>query len=696
MPREYSLENTRNIGIAAHIDAGKTTVTERILYYTGRTHKIGEVHEGAATMDWMEQEQERGITITSAATTCFWAGHRINIIDTPGHVDFTVEVERSLRVLDGAVVVFDGKNGVEPQSETVWRQADKYHVPRIAFVNKLDAIGGDFYMSLESIKERLGANAVAMQLPIGMESGFSGVVDLMEMRSINYGNEDMGKEQHIAEIPADMLDKANEYRAIMVEKIAETDDALLEKFFDGKEITVPELKAALRKATIANEIVGVFAGTALKNKGVQPMLDAVIDYLPNPLEVPAAHGEDPKTGEEVAVESTDDGPFCGLVFKIAADPFVGKLAFLRVYRGRLASGSYVLNVATGEKERIGRIVRMHANTREEVSEVFSGEIAAAVGLKNTLTGNTICDPTHPVLLENITFPEPVIQVAIEPKTKADQEKMGIALSRLAEEDPTFRVHTDEETGQTIIAGMGELHLDILVDRMKREFKVEANVGKPQVAYRESIKGKVKQEGKFVRQSGGRGQYGHVWIEIEPNEEGLGFEFINKIVGGAIPKEYINPVQNGIREALDNGVIAGYPVVDVKVTLYDGSFHEVDSNEMAFKIAGSMALQEGVRKATPIILEPIMKVEVTVPEEYMGDIMGDLNSKRGRIQQMSDRGNAKIVDAFVPLAEMFGYATNLRSMTQGRGTSTMEFDHYEEVPGNVAAEIIAKRGKKQAE
>jgi elongation factor G len=696
MAREYSLENTRNIGIAAHIDAGKTTVTERILYYTGRTHKIGEVHEGAATMDWMEQEQERGITITSAATTCFWNNHRINIIDTPGHVDFTVEVERSLRVLDGAVVVFDGKNGVEPQSETVWRQADKYHVPRIAFVNKLDAIGGDFYMSFDSIKERLGANAVAMQLPIGMESGFSGVVDLMEMKSINYGNQDMGKEQKIGEIPEDMKAKAEEYRAVMVEKIAETDDALLEKYFDGVEITIPELKEAMRKATIANKIVGVFAGTALKNKGVQPMLDAVIDYLPNPLEVPAAKGEDPKTGDEIEVPSTDDGPFCGLVFKIAADPFVGKLAFLRVYRGKLTSGSYVLNVATGEKERIGRIVRMHANTREEVSEVYSGEIAAAVGLKNTLTGNTICDPAHPVLLENITFPEPVIQVAIEPKTKADQEKMGIALSRLAEEDPTFRVHTDEETGQTIIAGMGELHLDIIVDRMKREFKVEANVGKPQVAYRESIKAKVQQEGKFVRQSGGRGQYGHVWLEVEPNEEGAGYEFINKIVGGAVPKEYINPVNNGVREALDSGVIAGYPVVDVKVTLYDGSFHEVDSNEMAFKIAGSMALQEAVRKATPIILEPIMKVEVTIPEEYMGDVMGDLNSKRGRIQQMSDRGNAKIVDAHVPLAEMFGYATNLRSMTQGRGNYTMEFDHYEEVPGNVAQEIIAKRGKKPAE
>ena len=693
MAREYSLEKTRNIGIAAHIDAGKTTVTERILYYTGRTHKIGEVHEGAATMDWMEQEQERGITITSAATTCFWNDHRINIIDTPGHVDFTVEVERSLRVLDGAVVVFDGKNGVEPQSETVWRQADKYNVPRIAFINKLDAIGGDFYMSFESIKERLGANAVAMQLPIGIESGFIGMVDLLNMNAIMYTNEDQGKEHKIADIPSDMLDKAKEWHNTMIEKISETDDALTEKYLEGVEPSVEELKAALRKATIKGDIVAVFAGTALKNKGIQPMLDAVIDYLPSPLDVPATVGKNPKTDEDITVEATDNGGFCALVFKVAADPFVGKLAFFRVYRGRLASGSYVLNTTTGEKERIGRIVRMHANNREEVSEVFSGEIAAAVGLKATLTGNTICDVAHPVILENITFPEPVIQVAIEPKTKADQEKMGIALSRLAEEDPTFRVYTDEETGQTIISGMGELHLDIIVDRMKREFKVEANVGRPQVAYRETIKAKVQQEGKYIRQSGGRGQYGHVWLEIEPNETGAGFEFINKIVGGAIPKEYINPVENGIKEALANGVIAGYPVVDIKVTLYDGSFHEVDSSEMAFKIAGSMALQQGVRNATPIILEPIMKVEVTVPEEYMGDVMGDLNSKRGRIQQMSDRGNAKIINALVPLAEMFGYATNLRSMTQGRGNYTMEFNHYEEVPGNVAQEIITKRGKK---
>lgn len=696
MPREYSLEKTRNIGIAAHIDAGKTTVTERVLYYTGRTHKIGEVHEGEATMDWMEQEQERGITITSAATTCFWADHRINIIDTPGHVDFTVEVERSLRVLDGAVVVFDGKNGVEPQSETVWRQADKYNVPRIAFVNKLDAIGGDFYMSLDSIKERLGANAIAMQLPIGSESNLKGVVDLMEMKGITYGNEDMGKNQKIGEIPEEMREEAKKWREEMVEKISETDDHLLEKYLNGEEPSVSELKKALRTATIAGKIVPVFAGSALKNKGIQPVLDAVIDYLPSPLDIPPAKATLVKSDEEVEVKTSDDEPFCALVFKIAADPFVGKLAFFRVYRGKMASGSYVLNAATGEKERIGRIVRMHANNREEVNEVYAGDIAAAVGLKNTLTGNTICDVANPIVLENITFPEPVIEVAIEPKTKADQEKMSLALSRLSEEDPTFRVHSDEETGQTIIAGMGELHLDIIVDRMKREFKVEANVGRPQVAYRETIKSKVKQEGKFIRQSGGRGQYGHVWLELEPqDEEGKGFEFINKIVGGIIPREYIPAVENGVKDAMTNGVIAGYPVVDVKVTLYDGSFHDVDSSEMAFKIAGSMAFQEGVRKANGIILEPIMKVEVVVAEEFMGDVIGDLNSKRGRIQQMSDRGNAKVVDAQVPLAEMFGYATNLRSMTQGRGQYTMEFDHYEEVPGNVAQEIITKRGKKQS-
>jgi elongation factor G len=692
MPRDYSLDKTRNIGIAAHIDAGKTTVTERILYYTGKTHKIGEVHEGAAVMDWMEQEQERGITITSAATTCFWNDNRINIIDTPGHVDFTVEVERSLRVLDGAVVVFDGKNGVEPQSETVWRQADKYNVPRICLVNKLDAIGGDFYMSFDSIEERLGANAVAMQLPIGSESGFQGVVDLMTMKAFIWNSEDMGKSYEIEEIPADMKEKADKYRADLIEKVAETDDKLLERFFDGQELTIEELKAALRKATILNKIVPVFAGTALKNKGIQPLLDAVVDYLPSPLDIPPARGIDPATEEEVEVKTEDDGAFAALAFKIAADPFVGKLSFFRVYRGVLTSGSYILNSTTGEKERVGRILRMHANHREEVKEVYSGEIAAAVGLKATTTGDTLCDPAHPVILEKITFPEPVISIAIEPKTKDDQEKMGVALARLAEEDPTFRVHTDAESGQTIIEGMGELHLDIIVDRMKREFKVNANIGQPQVAYRETIKTKVKQEGKFIRQSGGRGQYGHVYLEIEPNEEGLGYEFINKIVGGAIPKEYIGPVSDGVKEALEKGVIAGYPVLDVKVTLYDGTFHEVDSSEMAFKIAGSMAAQEGVKKANPVILEPIMKVEVTTPEEVMGDVMGDLSSKRGQIERMYERGNAKIIDAMVPLSEMFGYVTNLRGMTQGRAMYTMEFDHYQEVPRNIADLIIEGKQK----
>ena len=649
MPRDYSLEKTRNIGIAAHIDAGKTTVTERILYYTGKTHKIGEVHEGAAVMDWMEQEQERGITITSAATTCFWNDHRINIIDTPGHVDFTVEVERSLRVLDGAVVVFDGKNGVEPQSETVWRQAEKYKVPRICFINKLDAIGGDFYMSFDSIKERLGANAVAMQIPVGAESDLKGVVDLMTMKALIWHSDDLGKTYQVEEIPAELKEKAQKFHDEMIEKIAEMDDALMEKFFDGQELSIDELKAALRKGTILNKIVPVFAGTALKNKGVQPMLDAVVDYLPSPLDIPPAKAIDPKTDEEIEVKATDDEPFAGLAFKIAADPFVGKLCFFRVYRGVLASGSYILNSTTGEKERIGRILRMHANHREEVKEVYAGEIAAAVGLKSTTTGDTLCDPAHPVILEKITFPEPVISIAIEPKTKDDQEKMGVALQRLAEEDPTFRVHTDSESNQTIIEGMGELHLDIIVDRMKREFKVNANIGQPQVAYRETIRSKVKQEGKFIRQSGGRGQYGHVYLEIEPNEEGLGFEFINKIVGGAIPKEYIPAVGEGVKEALDKGVIAGYPVIDTKVTLYDGTFHEVDSSEMAFKIAGSMATQDGVRKASPVILEPIMKVEVTTPEDFMGDVMGDLNAKRGMIEKMSDRGNAKIIDAMVPLS-----------------------------------------------
>lgn len=692
MSRDYSLEKTRNIGIAAHIDAGKTTVTERVLYYTGKTHKIGEVHEGAAVMDWMEQEQERGITITSAATTCFWKDHRINIIDTPGHVDFTVEVERSLRVLDGAVVVFDGKNGVEPQSETVWRQADKYHVPRICLVNKLDAIGGDFYMSLDSIKERLGANAVAMQLPIGSESNFKGIVDLLTMKALVWNSDDLGKTYIEEEIPADLKEKAEKYHDDLIEKIAETDDQLLEKFFDGQNLSIEELKLTLRSATITGKIIPVFAGTALKNKGIQPLLDAVLDYLPSPLDIPAAKGIDPKTDEEVEVQTKDDEPFAALAFKIAADPFVGKLAFFRVYRGKLESGSYILNSTTGEKERIGRILRMHANHREEVKEVYAGEIAAAVGLKATTTGDTLCDPNSPVILERITFPEPVISIAIEPKTKDDQEKMSLALQRLAEEDPTFRVHTDTESGQTIIEGMGELHLDIIVDRMKREFKVNANVGQPQVAYRETIRSKVEQEGKFIRQSGGRGQYGHVFLKIEPSEPGVGFEFVNKIVGGAIPKEYIPAVEEGVKEALDKGVIAGYPVLDVKVTLYDGTFHEVDSSEMAFKIAGSMAAQEGVKKANPVILEPIMKVEVTTPEEVMGDVMGDLNSKRGQIEQVSDRGNAKIIDSMVPLAEMFGYVTNLRGMTQGRAMYVMEFDHYQEVPRNIAEQII--EGKKK--
>ncbi|MCL5093776.1 MAG: elongation factor G [Patescibacteria group bacterium] len=697
MAREYSLENTRNIGIIAHIDAGKTTVTERVLFYTGITHKLGEVHEGEAVMDWMEQERERGITITSAATTCFWQPKdtpktRFNIIDTPGHVDFTVEVERSLRVLDGGVVVFDGVAGVEPQSETVWRQADKYKVPRMCFVNKMDRMGANFYFCFDSIKNRLGANAVAIQLPIGAEANFKGVIELIENRALHWTDE-LGKNAEVKEIPDDMKEKAKEWREKMVESIAETDDALLEKYLAGGEITGDELRTALRKATIANVIVPVLCGTALKNKGIQSLLDYVVWLLPSPLDVPPIKGINPKNEEEEIRPADDDAPFAALAFKIAADPYVGKLTFFRVYSGKLLAGSYVLNVNTGEKERIGRILRMHSNQREEVKEIDAGNIAAAVGLKATTTGNTLADPDHPIVLEAITFPEPVISIAIEPKTKADQEKMGIALSRLAEEDPTFQVKTDEETGQTLIWGMGELHLEVIVDRMKREFKVEANVGKPQVAYKETIKSTAKQEGKFIRQSGGRGQYGHVWLELEPLEPGSGFEFVNKIVGGIIPKEYIPAVESGVKEAMQNGVIAGYPVIDLRATLYDGSFHEVDSSEMAFKIAGSMALQAGVKQANPIILEPIMKVEVTTPEEFMGDVMGDLNSKRGRIQKMEDRANVKVVDAFVPLGEMFGYATNLRSMTQGRASYSMEFDHYEEVPRNVAEEIIQKRGKK---
>jgi elongation factor G len=693
MAREYSLEDTRNIGIIAHIDAGKTTTTEGILYRTGKTHKIGEVHQGEATMDWMEQERERGITITSAATTCFWKGKRINIIDTPGHIDFTVEVERSLRVLDGAVTVFDGKMGVEPQSETVWRQADKYSVPRICFINKINQTGGDFYASLESIHERLSKRAYAIHLPIGFEQTINGVIDLIEMKAYTY------KEYHDhelieGEIPADMLEKAERYRHHLVEAAVEADDELLEKYLDGHELTTDELKRAIRKSVLTGQFFAVTGGDG-RGVIVEKLLDAMVDFLPNPLDVGSVFGTDPKTGEEMERKPSDSEPFSALAFKIATDPFIGKLAFFRVYSGTLKSGSYLLNASTGEKERIGRLVQMHANSREEIAQVYAGDIAAAVGLKNTTTGHTLTDLEHPVILESITFPEPVISIAVEPKTKADQEKMGIALQRLAEEDPTFRVRTDEETAQTLISGMGELHLDIIVDRMKREFKVEANVGRPQVAYRETIKKPAKEQGKFVRQSGGRGQYGDVWVALEPLPAGEGFVFENGIVGGVVPREYIKPTEQGIKEAMLNGISAGFPVVDVKATLYDGSYHDVDSSEMAFKIAGSMAFQAAAKKADPIILEPIMKVEVTVPEEYMGDVIGDLNSKRGRIEKMEDRLGAKIIDAVVPLAEMFGYTTTLRSMTQGRGSNSMEFDHYEEVPRNVAEEIIGKHAAAKA-
>lgn len=689
MPREYSLENTRNIGIIAHIDAGKTTTTEGILYRTGRVHKIGEVHEGEATMDWMEQERERGITITSAATTCFWNGVRINIIDTPGHIDFTVEVERSLRVLDGAVTVFDGKMGVEPQSETVWRQADKYHVPRLCFVNKINQTGGDFYKSLDSIRERLSKNAHPIHLPIGFEQSINGIVDLVTMKAYTY-QDYTDKELTEADIPAELADKAAEYRSALIEAAVEHNDALMEKYLDGGELSEAEVKQAVRAAVLSGKFFAVSGGDG-RGVIVEKLLDAVVDYLPSPLDVPAIVGHNPKDPDQEIVRKADDAaPFAALAFKIAADPFVGKLAFFRVYSGTLSSGSYILNVSTGEKERLGRILRMHANSREEVKEVYAGEIAAAVGLKKTTTGDTLSDPDHPVSLENIVFPEPVIQIAIEPKTKADQEKMGIALQRLAEEDPTFRVNSDQETGQTLISGMGELHLEVLVDRMKREFKVEANVGRPQVAYREAFKSTVEQEGKYVRQSGGRGQYGHVWLKLEPNDPGAGFEFVNKIVGGKVPREYIAPVEQGVKEALEGGVMAGYPVVDSKVTLYDGSYHEVDSNEMAFKIAGSMAVREGVRQANPYLLEPVMKVEVVTPEDFMGDVIGDLNSRRGRIDSMEDRAGAKVVNGFVPLAAMFGYATELRSMTQGRAAYTMEFDHYEEVPKHIAEEVVGTR------
>ncbi|PIR57075.1 MAG: elongation factor G, partial [Parcubacteria group bacterium CG10_big_fil_rev_8_21_14_0_10_41_35] len=688
---DYSLDKIRNIGIIAHIDAGKTTVTERILFYTGKKHKIGEVHQGEATMDWMEQEQERGITITSAATTCFWQDCRINIIDTPGHVDFTAEVERSLRVLDGGVTVFDGVAGVESQSETVWHQADKYKVPRICFINKLDRTGADFFADIDSIHKRLTKKAYPIQLPIGTEENFVGIVDLLKMKAFIY-KDDLGKEIEETEIPADMKEKADEYRSKLLEAIAENDEVVMEKYLNGEEVSMEEWNAAMRKAVITADFFPVMCGSALKNKGVQKLLDAVCLYLPSPLDVPDIVGHDPKDMEkEIIRKASDSEPFSALAFKVAIDPFVGKLIFFRVYSGTLKSGSYVFNTSTDKKERIGRILRMHANAREEVEEVYAGEIAAAIGLKDTVTGNTICDPDHEVILESIVFPEPVISVAIEPKTKADQEKMGIALSRLAEEDPTFRVKGDEETGQTIISGMGELHLDIIVDRMKREFKVEANVGRPQVAYRETIRKIAQAEGRYIKQSGGRGQYGHCWIRLEPQESGKGFEFVDEIKGGSIPNEFIPAVGKGVKEALDSGVVAGYPVVDVKAALYDGSYHDVDSSEIAFKIAGNMAFKSAARQANPVLLEPIMKVEAVTPEEFMGDVVGDLNSKRAKILEMIDRGNMKVILAEVPLSEMFGYATSLRSMTQGRASYSMEFLNYQEVPKNVANTVIAARG-----
>ena len=688
MARKIPLEKTRNIGIMAHIDAGKTTTTERILFYTGRVHKIGEVHDGAATMDWMVQEQERGITITSAATTCQWLNHRINIIDTPGHVDFTVEVERSLRVLDGSVAVFCAKGGVEPQSETVWRQADKYGVPRMAYVNKMDTIGADFYRVVDMMKTRLGANPVPIQLPIGAEDTFKGVVDLVEMKAIVY-TDDLGKVSEATEIPEDMHDVVEEYRQKLLDAVAESDDALMEKYLEGEELTLEEVQQGIRKATIACKMTPMLCGSSYKNKGVQPLLDAVVAYMPAPTDIAAIRGVNPDTGEDDERAADDSLPFSALAFKIMADPYVGKLAFFRVYSGNLGSGSYVFNSTKGKKERIGRILQMHANHREEIDTVYTGDIAAAVGLKDTTTGDTLCDEKKPIILESMVFPDPVIHIAVEPKTKADQDKMGAALARLAEEDPTFRMRTDHETGQTIISGMGELHLEIIVDRMLREFKVECNVGKPQVAYRETIKKQVKAEGKFVRQSGGRGQYGHCWLELIPQEPGTGFSFESKVVGGAIPKEYISPIEAGVKEAMESGVLAGYQMVDIKVVVYDGSYHDVDSSEMAFKIAGSMGFKAGAAKASPVILEPYMKVEVIVPEEYMGDVIGDLNSRRGRIEGMEARAGSQSIKSFVPLAEMFGYATDLRSKTQGRGNYSMEFDHYEEVPKNIAETIIAK-------
>lgn len=693
MGREFPLEKTRNIGIMAHIDAGKTTTTERILFYTGVNHKIGEVHDGAATMDWMAQEQERGITITSAATTCHWKGYRVNIIDTPGHVDFTVEVERSLRVLDGSVAVFSAKDGVQTQSETVWRQADHYRVPRIAFINKMDTVGADFLHAVKTMEVRLHAKALAMQLPIGAQDTFKGIINLLTKEAEIY-LDDEGKNFEIQEVPEDMKDLVDEYHDKIVEQAAEGDDALMEKYLDGQELSLDEIKASLRKQVLACELFPVFCGSAYKNKGIQMLLDAVIDYLPAPTDVPPVKGVDPKTGEELTRESSDTAPMAALAFKIMADPYVGKLAFFRVYSGIMKQGTYILNTTKGKKERVGRILQMHANNRKEIDCAYSGDIAAAVGFKDVTTGDSLCDENHPIILEKMEFPEPVISVAVEPKTKADQEKMSTALQRLAEEDPTFKVHTDPETNQTIISGMGELHLDIIVDRMKREFNVDCTVGKPQVAYRETIRQTVEAEGKFIRQTGGHGQYGHCWLRLEPMEPGSGFEFANEVVGGVIPKEFINPVQAGVEAAMEDGVVAGYPMVDIKVTVYDGSYHDVDSSELAFKVAGSMAFKEGAKKAGAVLLEPYMSVEVDVPEEYMGDVIGGLNSRRGRIEGMETENGESRIKGFVPLSEMFGYATSLRSSTQGRGTFTMTFDHYEEVPRNISQQITEERlGKK---
>ena len=689
MAREFPLVKTRNIGIMAHIDAGKTTTTERILYYTGVNHKIGEVHDGAATMDWMEQEQERGITITSAATTCHWKGYRVNIIDTPGHVDFTVEVERSLRVLDGSVAVFSAKDGVQTQSETVWRQADHYHVPRIAFINKMDTVGANFLHAVQTIDDRLHAKAIAMQLPIGAESTFKGIIDLLEREAEIYDSDD-GKQFHKEPVSDDMKDMVEEYRDKIVEAAAEGDDDLMMKYLEGEEISIDEIKAALRKQVLACKLFPVFCGSAYKNKGIQMLLDAVIDYLPSPLDVPPVKGTDPKTEEEISRKASDKEPLAALAFKIMADPFVGKLAYFRVYSGIMEQGTYVLNSTKGKKERVGRLLQMHANHRKEIDVAYTGDIAAAVGFKDVTTGDTLCSEDQPIILEKMEFPDPVISVAVEPKTKADQEKMGIALQRLAEEDPTFRVHTDPESSQTIISGMGELHLEIIVDRMKREFHVECNVGKPQVAYRETIRKTVEAEGKFIRQTGGHGQYGHCWLRLEPMEAGKGFEFVNEVVGGVIPKEFIKPVQQGVESAMEDGVVAGYPMVDIKVAVYDGSYHDVDSSEAAFKIAGSMAFKAAAKKANPVLLEPSMKVEVDVPEQYMGDVIGSLNSRRGRIEGMDTENGESRINGFVPLSEMFGYATTLRSSTQGRGTFTMTFDHYEDVPKAIADKITEER------